>query len=261
MRSTRCWFSASAVACWPGSACSAICPPRACSTLPALDGLDALAGGERRAAYLPTMPPGDVLEGLDRRGRVGARAPARAACGAAHGGARQRPLVLGARRARRRRVRRRGGGRRRPAGRRRRVGRRGGRGSRGGAPLRRDPSLGHVTLDDASVEVLDVADTRARRRLVPGRRAARRRVGRQRGDRAGGIGRLREGTPHVRARDRLIPGDQAWPDRGAAPARRTPARCSTTPAGRAAAPPRSSRWRPAPRARLPGTRLTSRLAR
>ena len=82
-------------------------------------------------------------------------------------------------------------------------------------------SLGHVALKDAPASVLDAPWTHSREPgISPG--PHRRRVARQRRGRTGCLGRIREGALHVRARDRLVPGDQACPDGGAPPARERP---------------------------------------
>ena len=83
-------------------------------------------------------------------------------------------------------------------------------------------SLGHVTLDGAPATVLDAPEESLAARLAPRAGADRRRVARQRRDRARRVRRLRQGALHLRARDRLLPGRQALPHRGAAPARERP---------------------------------------
>ena len=117
-------------------------------------------------------------------------------------------------------------------------------------------SLGHVTLKRRSRRRAGRSRGLARGRLASRAGPDRRRVDRQRRDRAGRVGRVRQGAVHVRPRDRLLSGDQALPDRGPAPAReRTLAavlrRLGTH--GRAA---RSFRWPPTPPARSPRARST-----
>ena len=79
--------------------------------------------------------------------------------------------------------------------------------------------LGHVTLDGASGTRLDAGEDDAALGLVPGPGADRGRVAGRGGSRAGDVGGLRQGAVHVRAPDRLLPGDQARPGRGAAAGR------------------------------------------
>ena len=260
-RSTRCSFSANAAGCWPASAAR---PSARHQPARRRRGRGPPGAGRRRAAcglpaYVATRRR---RGGLDGRGRVGPRARTGAACTAGpRRGERQRPLVLGARRARRRRARRGGGERGRTAGRHRGAGGRPGRGGRARAPLRRYACAGPCDAEWCLGRGARRGRDRAGRRVVPGRRPARRRVGGQRGDRLGGIGRVRQGALHVRARDRLLPGGQARPDRGAAPAGERALAALLRRLGASRTPPTSSRWPPAPRGRWPVTRWTSQLAR
>ena len=162
---------------------------------------EALAEGDTRAAYVPAQPPGDV----DAAGRVDAAARLHARRGA--GGRRRRrvtgAVAVGARRARGRRPR----GRRARRARRARAGGATRRSSRSRATTA-TRSLGHVRFDGAPATLLEPAPA-PRRRLVRRPGAAGRRVARRGRARARGVGRVRQGALHVRARDRLLPGGQA----------------------------------------------------
>ena len=71
---------------------------------------------------------------------------------------------------------------------------------------------------------------------------------------------VRQGAVHVRARDRLLPGDQARAHRGAAAAGERPLAAVLRRAGRATTSPTSSRSRRAPRASAAGARARLRRA-
>ena len=123
-------------------------------------------------------------------------------------------------------------------------------------------SLGHVTFDGAAGERAGGRRRRAARaRVVPRAGADRGGVAGRGRDRADGVGRLREGALHVRPRDRLLPGGQAQPDRGAAPAREHLRAAAVRRLGLRGRAATSSRWRPAPRAPPAATRWTTRAAR
>ena len=152
--------------------------------------------------------------------------------------------------------------------RRRQARRRGDRGRRLGvaveATTRYDAtrSLGHVTLKDAPATRLDAsARTRSPRAwyLAQALIAA---------ESLGSVETaldvsvaVRQGAPHVRPRDRLLPGRQALAHRGPAPARQRPLAALLRRLGAQRRARRSSRSPPAPRARSPGARSTRPRAR
>ena len=194
--------------------------------------------------------------GLERGALPTAGAPTRTA------GARERQLCVRARRARARAADRRGAAvDGKPVGSRRscrRVSRSGGRAR---DALRRDPIAGARLVQGRSGYRARRARGVALGRLVPRAGADRRRVARQRRNRTGDVGRLRQGALYVRPRDRLLPGRQALADRGAAPARERALAALLRRLGARTARRQSSRSRPAPRARSPDVRSTTPRAR
>ena len=109
--------------------------------------------------------------------------------------------------------------------------------------------------------ILDASEETLAARLAPRPGADRRRVARRRRDRPGDLRRLRQGALHLRPRDRLLPGRQALPHRGPAPARERPLAALL----RRLVAPRRARRVPARRrrrcARSPGARSTPPRAR
>ena len=222
-RSTRCSCSPSSAACWRACRCSATCRRRCCSTRGAATALEALAAGERRAAFVAAQPPRrSRRRGRSTRAPGCARAPA-PVLDERHGDRRGR---LGAGRARRRRARRSWAPTARVgAGARRRT-------PRSSRSRRYDAtrSLGHVRLDARAGDALPDAD--AGDRVVPRAGAARRRVARR-----GRGARSRRPSPTPRSASRSAA--RSAPTRRSSTSSwrscagsRTPARSCTTPAGR-----------------------------
>ena len=122
-------------------------------------------------------------------------------------------------------------------------------------------SLGHVTLSGArgrrlAVDADVLADAWYLAQALHRRRVARRGADLPRRQR-----RLRQGALHVRARDRLLPGDQARADRGPAPAGERPRPAVLRRLGARVRARRSSRSPRAPPGRRPAARSTSPRAR